>query len=411
VRRSPLTYKKALAWLYGLQRFGIKLGLENTRRLLAELQVDLGDCNVIHVAGTNGKGSVCAMIDSILCAQQYRTGLFTSPHLVTFRERIRVNGEMISEDTVAKGLTAIRDLVTAWEPQPTFFEVATALALKHFAGTKIDFVVLETGLGGRLDATNAIQSKVSVITPIDFDHEGWLGKTLSEIAAEKAGIIKPKVPVVSAAQRPEAKEAICARAAKCEALIEFVAASYDETPIALAGSHQKQNAALAIAATRAAKIDIGESAIVRGLVNVEWPARFQRWDERTIIDGAHNPAAARALAETWREFFGDRQATLILAILSDKNLRGICEALAPITESVLLPKIRGERAAIPEKLAKILANITPPLPYSIIPSVGKALALARAKPDPILIAGSLHFAGEVLAHLRGEPAAFEECAQ
>jgi dihydrofolate synthase/folylpolyglutamate synthase len=411
VRRSPLTYKKALAWLYGLQRFGIKLGLENTRRLLAELQVDLGDCKVIHVAGTNGKGSVCAMIDSILCAQQYRTGLFTSPHLVTFRERIRVNGGMISEDTVAKGLTAIRDLVTAWEPQPTFFEVATALALKHFAGTKIDFVVLETGLGGRLDATNAIQSKVSVITPIDFDHEGWLGKTLSEIAAEKAGIIKPKVPVVSAAQRPEAKEAICARAAKCEALIEFVAASYDETPIALAGSHQKQNAALAIAATRAAKIDIGESAIVRGLANVEWPARFQRWDERTIIDGAHNPAAARALAETWREFFGDRQATLILAILSDKNLRGICEALAPITESVLLPKIRGERAASPEELAKILANITPPLPYSIIPSVGKALALARAKPDPILITGSLHFAGEALAHLRGEPAAFEECTQ
>jgi dihydrofolate synthase/folylpolyglutamate synthase len=434
VPRSPLTYKQALAWLYGLQRFGIKLGLENTQRLIAELsrkgdlQIAHGGLfatgrirptggegaaprKVIHVAGTNGKGSVCAMIDSILHAQGYCTGLFTSPHLVTFRERIRVNGEMISEDAVASGLTAIRVLIADWNPHPTFFEVATALALKHFAETKIDFVILETGLGGRLDATNAIQSNVSVITQIDFDHERWLGKTLPEIAAEKAGIIKPGVPIVSAAQRPEAEEVIRARAAECEAPIEFVAASYDETPIALAGLHQKQNAALAIAALRAGKIDIDKSATARGLANVDWPARFQRWDERTVIDGAHNPGAARVLAETWREVFGDQQATLILAVLSDKDLRGICEALAPISESVLLPTIRSERAADPEELANVLANITPELPYSIIPSVSEALHLARSKPNPILITGSLHFAGEVLAHLRGEPAAFEECAQ
>jgi len=421
--RPPLSYKQALAWLYGLQRFGIKLGLENTRRLLTELSKK-GDLQiphigveaaapwkVIHVAGTNGKGSVCAMIDSILRAQGYRTGLFTSPHLVTFRERVRVSGEMISEDAVANELTAIRDLVSDWNPHPTFFEVTTALALKHFAETKIDFVILETGLGGRLDATNAIQSNVSVITQIDFDHERWLGKTLPEIAAEKAGIIKPRVPIISAAQRPEAEEAIRARAAECEAPIEFVAASYDETPIALAGSHQKQNAALAIAALRAGKIDIDKSATARGLANVDWPARFQRWDERTIIDGAHNPAAARVLAETWREIFGDRRGTVILAILSDKNLRAICEALAPITEFVLLPKIRTERAANPEELAKTLSAMTPSLPYSINRSVGEALALARSKPNPILITGSLHFAGEVLAHLCGEPAAFEECSQ
>jgi dihydrofolate synthase/folylpolyglutamate synthase len=366
---------------------------------------------VIHVAGTNGKGSVCAMIDSILRAQGYRTGLFTSPHLVTFRERIRVNGEMISKDAVAGGLTAIRVLIADWNPHPTFFEVATALALKHFAETKIDFVILETGLGGRLDATNAIQSNVSVITQIDFDHERWLGKTLPEIAAEKAGIIKPGVPIVSAAQRPEAEEVIRARAAECEAPIEFVAASYDETPIALAGSHQKQNAALAIAALRAGEIDIDKSATVRGLANVDWPARFQRWDERTVIDGAHNPGAARVLAETWRDVFGDQRATLILAVLSDKDLRGICEALAPISESVLLPKIRSERAADPEELAKILSAVTPSLSYSVNRSVGEALALARSKPNPILITGSLHFAGEVLAHLCDKPAAFEECAQ
>ena len=417
-----MTYKQALAWLYGLQRFGIKLGLENIQRLIAELSRK-GDLQlahsleaaapwkVIHVAGTNGKGSVCAMIDSILRAQGYRTGLFTSPHLVTFRERIRVNGEMISEDAVASGLTAIRVLLADWNPHPTFFEVATALALKHFAETKIDFVILETGLGGRLDATNAIQSNVSVVTEIDFDHEKWLGKTLPEIAAEKAGIIKPRVPVVSAAQRPEAEEVIRARAAEREAPIEFVAASYDETPIALAGSHQKQNAALAIATLRAGKIDIRDSAIARGLASIEWPARFQRWDERTVIDGAHNPGAARVLAETWREVFGDQRATLILAVLSDKDLRGICEALAPISDYVLLPKIRSERAARPEDLARALSAIIPSLHYSIAPSIGDALDQARERSHPILLTGSLHFAGEALAHLRGEPAAFEECAQ
>jgi dihydrofolate synthase/folylpolyglutamate synthase len=428
-----MTYKEALAWLYSLQRFGIKLGLENIRRLLAVLsrsggfQAAVGElppsqrygvpgeivlsCKVIHVAGTNGKGSVCAMIDSICRAQGYRTGLFTSPHLVTFRERIRVNGEMISEDAVARGLSAICNLVAEWNPHPTFFEVTTALALKHFCKARIDVVILETGMGGRLDATNAIQSDVSVITPIDFDHEEWLGNTLAQIAGEKAGIIKPGIPVVCSAQRPDAEKVIRARAAECEASLEFVTAPHDETPIALPGSYQKQNATVAIAAIRAANINIDNSTIARGLANIDWPARFQRWDERTIIDGAHNPAAARTLAKTWREIFGDQKAPLILAVLSDKNLRGICEALAPIADSVLLPKIRSGRGASPQELAKVLANITPSLPHSITQSVVEALDLARAKENPILITGSLHFAGEVLTHLRGEPASFEECAQ
>jgi dihydrofolate synthase/folylpolyglutamate synthase len=420
---AAINYREALGWLYSLQRFGIKLGLENIERLLDECcsgvcvkrpalaAASASTFKVIHVAGTNGKGSVCAMIDSICRAQGYRTGLFTSPHLITFRERIRVNGDMISEEAVAEGLTTIRNLVSDWDPHPTFFEVVTALAVKHFSDTKIEIAILETGLGGRLDATNAIQSDVSVITPIDFDHEKWLGKTISEIATEKAGIIKPGVPVVCATQRLEAEKEIRARAAECGAPLELVTKPYDETPIALPGTYQKQNAALAIAALRAAKSDIDNSAIVQGLTRIEWPARFQRWDERTIIDGAHNPAAVRTLAETWREVFGDQRATLVLAVLSDKDLRGICEALAPVGESVLLPKIRSERAADPEELAKVFPNITPPLPYSIVPSVGEALALSRAKPNPILITGSLHFAGEVLAHLRGEPAAFEECTQ
>jgi dihydrofolate synthase/folylpolyglutamate synthase len=220
---------------------------------------------------------------------------------------------MISEDAVAHGLTTFCDLVADWDPHPTFFEVVTALAIKHFWDAKVEIVILETGLGGRLDATNAVASNISVITPIDFDHEKWLGKTISEIAAEKAGIIKPGVPVVSASQRSEAEKEIRVRASERQAPLEFVTKPYDKAPIALAGSHQQQNAALAIAALRAAKIDVGDSAIARGLSSIDWPARFQRWDKRTIIDGAHNPAAARGLAETWREFFGNQRATLVLA--------------------------------------------------------------------------------------------------
>jgi dihydrofolate synthase/folylpolyglutamate synthase len=421
--RRKVSYEEALTWLYGLQRFGIKLGLENIRRLFDELsrsrdlQIALGGgkvaapWKVIHVAGTNGKGSVCAIIDSICRAQGYRTGLFTSPHLVTFRERIRVSGEMISEDAVAAGLTMLCNLVVDWNPHPTFFEVATALALAYFSQAKIDVAILETGLGGRLDATNAVQSDVSVLTPIDLDHEKWLGNTLAEIASEKAGIIKPFVPVVSARQRPEAEKAIRTQAAACAAPVHFVNQSYNRSPVALCGQHQKQNAALAIEAIEAASIHISEKAIVRGLATVEWPARFQKCDERTVIDGAHNPSAAHMLAETWRGIFGDQRATLVLAVLSDKNLQGICEALARITHSVVLPKIRSDRAAAPEELAKALSDIAPLLPYSITPSISEALDLARTDPNRILITGSLHFAGEVLAHLRGEPAAFEECAQ
>jgi dihydrofolate synthase/folylpolyglutamate synthase len=193
----------------------------------------------------------------------------------------------------------------------------------------------------------------------------------------------------------------------------------------LLGEYQKQNAAVAIAAVQAANIQLGEKAIARGLASIEWPARFQKWDKRTIIDGAHNPGAARILAQTWREAFGNQKATLVLAVLLDKDLGGICEALAPIAASVLLPKIRSERAAPPEALAKVLASIPSVCragaspagnrrgcpTISITSTIGDALMLAREKPDPILITGSLHFAGEVLADFRGEPAAFEECAQ
>jgi dihydrofolate synthase / folylpolyglutamate synthase len=410
-RSRPPSYKEALAWLYGTQRFGIKLGLENIQRLLSELGVPAKGQRVLHVAGTNGKGSVCAMIDAICRAQGYRSGLFTSPHLVTYRERIRVDGEMIAEEKAAEGLITIRHRIREWEPHPTFFEITTALGLMQFEECGCDVIILETGLGGRLDATNAVKPVVSVITPIGYDHQSWLGNTLEEIAGEKAGIIQPHIPVVSSAQESAAEKVIRARAAECAAPLQIVREPYMTTPLALIGAHQKQNASLAIAALQFGGITIQEQAIARGLASVDWPARFQSWDERTIIDGAHNPSGARVLAQTWRERFSDKRATTILAVLSDKDLRGICEALAPISDHVVLPRIRSQRATDPEALAQIFSTSTPPLQHSTTSSIADAFELARAKPNPILVTGSLHFAGEVLAALRGQAAAFEECAQ
>lgn len=412
-----MNYGEALAWLYGTERFGIKLGLENVQRLLRELNVPGKDQRIIHVAGTNGKGSVCAMIDSICRAANHRTGLFTSPHLVTYRERIRVNGDMIAPEEVARGLSALRETIRDWDPHPTFFEITTALALDHFKNKECEVIVLETGLGGRLDATNVLLPVVSVITPIGYDHEKWLGHTLELIAGEKAGIIKPRVPVVSAKQEAAAENVIRARASECDAPLEFVTEPYAASPVALVGTHQRENAALAVAALRSAEVTMSEDAIQRGLAAIDWPARFQRWDERIVIDGAHNPAGAQVLAQTWREQFGADRATIILAVLEEKDVTGICRALAPIAERFILPPIRSERALSPNELMPLLSSITPSVPNagpartSVTPSLSAALELARATPERILLTGSLHFAGEALATLDGNPGVLEDCAQ
>ncbi len=449
-----MKYREALAWLYATQRFGIKLGLENTERLLVALSVvegralrdrssmsvrdgeamapqtsalQLGSARyatpaqsspetcssprVIHVAGTNGKGSVCAMIDAIARAAGHRTGLFTSPHLISFRERVRLNGEKISEEELARSLTEIGERIRDWDPHPTFFEITTGLALQHFQKTRCEILVLETGMGGRLDATNAVQSSVSVITPIDFDHEKWLGHSIGQIAKEKAGIIKPRIPVVSAPQRAEAEVIIRQRAEECDAPLQFVNDPWTKTKIALRGEHQKMNAAVAIAALQAARMTTSDDAIARGLASIEWPARFQIWDDRVVIDGAHNPASARILAQTWQEQFGHKRATILLAILRDKNAAEIIEALRPIASQFVLPQIRSERALPPKELAQVISAITPSLPYSTTPSVAEAISAAQRTSERILITGSLHFAGEALAFLRGEPDALEECGQ
>ena len=405
-------YRDSLGWLFSTQLFGIKLGLTSIERLLAALSLPDRRQRIIHVAGTNGKGSVSAMLDAMCRAQGYRTGLFTSPHLITFQERIQVNGQTISEAAVVEGLAAIRSLIRNWEQHPTFFEIVTALGLRYFRDSACDIVVLETGMGGRLDATNAVTPVVSVITPIALDHQKWLGDTLGQIAAEKAGIIKPSIPVVSAKQSPAAEAVIEERAEACNApLIVVPEQSEAAYPISLIGSHQKENAALAVAALRLAGIYVTDTAIDEGLSSVNWPARFQRWHNRLIIDGAHNPAAAEVLAATWRAQFGNERAKVIIAILGDKDASGVVAALAPIAAQFVVTQAQSERAFAPAELAQIILATAPAVPVKIAPSLADVLAEARAGSAPVLVTGSLHFAGEALALLRGESALVEDCLQ
>lgn len=408
--QSSARYREALAWLFGTQLFGIKLGLDSIQRLLTALDVPPKSQRIIHVAGTNGKGSTCAMIDAMCRAQGYRSGLFTSPHLITYRERIRVNGDMVSESETAAGLELIRELVRGWDPHPTFFEITTALALWHFRRTACEIVVLETGMGGRLDATNAVAPVVSVITPIGYDHQKWLGDSLTQIAAEKAGIVKPQTPVVSAAQPAEAAVVIKERAQECRASLVTVTDSYRASRIGLPGEHQRENAALAIAALRAAEIEIDDDAREFGLATVSWPARFQRCSDQVVVDGAHNPAGARVLADTWRSVFGKERAAIILAVLRDKDAAAIVRELAPIGARFLLPSSRAERALPPPELAAIVGEAAPEIPVITAASYSAAMNSTHAT-ERVLITGSLHFAGEVLATIQGVPAAYEECLQ
>ena len=240
----------ALDWLFSTQFFGIKLGLDNTRKLLAAAGADRINATVVHVAGTNGKGSTCAMIEALARAQGYVTGLFTSPHLVDFSERIRVNGDMITPDALAEEISFLKQLAEGWEQPPTFFELALAVALRHFRKNSANFIILETGLGGRLDATNAVPKDIAVLAPIGLDHQQYLGDTLEEIAAEKAAIIAPGKPSVTAVQHPGVM-AVIERTAQNRRSPLTIARADRKTPIpSLPGAHQRENAALALETMR-----------------------------------------------------------------------------------------------------------------------------------------------------------------
>ena len=383
-----MIYEESLAWLYATQQFGIKLGLENIRGLLKALGNPQEQLSFLHVAGTNGKGSVCAILEAILRASGRRTGLYTSPHLVDFRERIRVNGEKIPPQAVANGLTILREISTGWSHLPTFFEISTALALHHFAEERCDLVVLETGMGGALDATNAVVPLVSVITPIALDHTRWLGSTLAEIAREKAGIIKSGVPIVSARQVPEAAAVLAQRAASAGSSLEFIEAPFEQAEIGLRGIHQKENAAVAVAALLAAHVEVSDEAAGQGLRDVRWPGRFQVVDERIVLDACHNPHAAAQLLVNWRDVYGMEKATVIFGALGDKDYSAMLRILEPISREVLLVPISSERSAAPEALAAACA-----IKHRIFQSVKEALEASRGR---ILITGSLFLVGEAL---------------
>ena len=410
-----MNYHAALAWLYSTQSFGIKLGLENIRRLLDELGVprwlSTHRPTVFHVAGTNGKGSVCAMLDAICRAEGIRTALFTSPHLISFRERIQLNGAEIPEADVAAGLTRIRDLVADWETPPTFFEIATALALAWFQSRDAEAVVLETGLGGRLDSTNAVVPAVTLITSIGMDHRQYLGDTLAAIAHEKAGIFKPGVPAVSVLQTPEAGEVLEKVANRIGAPLRWIGEPV-AMDVALVGSHQKLNAALAIAGLRAAGVPVSDIAVASGLRDLVWPGRFQRvagpGGVELVLDGAHNEAAMTRLVLTWREVFGVENPVIVLGVVRDKDLAAICRTLSVLATEVIVTPVRNARSCSGEELAHAVRKLMPGMPCRTEASVETALATAAARASTrgcqILVTGSLFLVGEALACLEGRMA-------
>ncbi len=418
-----MTYPEALGFLYDLQLHGTKLGLENTRRLAALADNPHERLRFIHVAGTNGKGSTCAMLESIYRAAGLRVGLFTSPHLVTFRERIQINRELIGEAEVVRRVEEIRGFLGRFprEHSPTFFEVVTVMALSHFAAAGCDLVVWETGMGGRLDATNIVTPLASVITHIGLDHQQWLGDTLAKIAAEKAGIIKPRVPVFTAADAPEARAVIRAAAALLEApLVEVDAAAAQRPPLdtltlPLPGAHQRVNAALALAVARGLRdrVPVSEAACLEGLRQVQWPGRMQvlrRPDGgMDVLDGAHNPSGASALAAAWREQFPDRQPVLILGVMRDKDWSAMARELAPLARAILLTPVASPRSAVPEELVAPCAAAHPGVRLTVCHSLAEALRVSADEPCR-LITGSLYLVGEALMLLGGPSAGVDERA-
>jgi dihydrofolate synthase / folylpolyglutamate synthase len=402
-----VNYREALAWLYRTQTFGIKLGLEKTRLLLAALGDPQERLRFLHVAGTNGKGSTCAMLDAILRAAGVRSGLYTSPHLMDFRERIQLDGTLIPEAAVAEGLTRLRDASAGWEHAPTFFELATVLAAWWFAQEKAELVVWETGMGGRLDATNAVRPLVTAITPIGLDHREWLGPDLATIAGEKAGIFKPGVPGVSALQEASARRVLEEKAKQVGAPLTFVTTPCAD-PLGLPGQHQRWNAALALAALDAAGLPIEAEARRAGLAAVRWPARFQQFEPGLIIDGAHNDPAVRVLVATWRELFGPAKARLVFGVMKGKDAATILALLHGIADEIWLVPVRSERSCPLDELADLAARTG----FRTIhrAEVGPALAAARSSDEPVLVTGSLFLAAEVLALLQGR-AAPESSAQ
>ncbi|MGD0349168.1 MAG: folylpolyglutamate synthase/dihydrofolate synthase family protein [Verrucomicrobiota bacterium] len=426
-----MTYAEAVQFLYSLRLFGAKFGLENTFKLAALAGNPQNRLRFIHVAGTNGKGSTCAMLESIYRATGLRVGLFTSPHLVSFRERIQVNRQLISESEVVRLVEALQPLLKQFhrDHHPTFFEVVTVMALKYFAEQKCDLVIWETGLGGRLDATNIVTPLASVITNIAFDHEQWLGGTLAKIAAEKAGIIKPGVPVITATDESEALKVIEEIARKQNAPLIKInsregrraavpnqnrSRSPTRRPsqiekLPLLGEHQKLNATLALTTVEVLQkqIPVTDGKVREGLASVNWPGRLQLIHrpngQKILLDGAHNVAGAKALRAALEKNFRFPSRALILGALQDKDWRHICETLAPLAARIFTVPVPSERSADARDLAAACRAANPMAEVAVCDSLSDALG-KTTRDDFILITGSLYLVGEALELLGLSPA-------
>jgi dihydrofolate synthase / folylpolyglutamate synthase len=419
-----MTYREAVARITGLrggEMAGMRPGLDRIEALLAAIGNPERSMTLAQVAGTNGKGSVSAMLAAIVQATGRRVGLYSSPHLVDLRERIQVGGRPIPETDLADGVDALGSLVARLDA--TMFEALTALALDHFAHQGVEVAVLEVGLGGRLDSTTVGRPAVELITSIDYDHQAYLGSTLEAIAGEKAAIIRSGV-AISARQEPAAEAVIARRAAEAGVPLlvegrdlrvrvrrtsldgqwldlEGPGWRLDDVRCALLGVFQPGNALLAAAAARALGAD--DAAIRRGLRATNWPGRFQliRRSPPVIVDGAHNPAGARALAASLKTYVPGERVTFVIGMSEDKDSAGILDALLPIARRVIFAAADHPRSASPESLAALARRLSSGKGVSIETASTPAEALRMAVADPqtttVCIAGSLFLVGEILA--------------
>ncbi len=422
------SYPEAVEFLYALQRHGIKPGLEATQAMLGRLGRPERRYSSVHVGGTNGKGATCAMAASVLQAQGYRVGLYTSPHLVDFRERIRINGEVISEAHVADLVARLCD-AQGQDLAPTFFEFTTAMAFQYFADSGVDVAVCEVGMGGRFDATNVLTPMVSVITTVSLDHEAFLGDTVSQIAFEKAGIVKRGIPLVTGRLSPEAVDVIGPIAADLSApwmqlgkefrcagdiLTGFDYLGRERTirglTCPLPGVHQLDNAACALALlelTAVRGFPVSDRAVADGFAGLSWEGRLERVEERPLLllDGAHNPGAAQVLAQyvagLRREMPG-RRVVLVVGMMRDKNRDEFLRILLPLVDDIILTQAQLPRAATVDELRLSLGPRAAEAREAVSPADALTLARRLARPDDvILVTGSLLLVGEIKGLLRG----------